>query len=59
VYLESGLFTINPAKPILLKKGVSLKGSLGNPSILSVKSANATGTIEGKILVRTTSLSMY
>lgn len=48
VYLEPGLFTIDPEKPILLKRGVSLMGSTDQPSILSVKDVNTTGTIEGK-----------
>lgn len=48
VYLNPGLFTIDPEKPIVLKKGVSLKGDRERPSIISVKNKNHTGTIEGK-----------
>ncbi|GAA5815699.1 hypothetical protein MFLAVUS_009213 [Mucor flavus] len=46
VYLNPGLFTIDPEKPIVLKKGVSLKGDRERPSIISVKNKNHTGTIE-------------
>lgn len=48
VYLNPGLFTIDPENPIVLKKGVSLKGNRESPSIISVKNKNNTGTIEGK-----------
>jgi hypothetical protein len=51
VYLNSGLFAIDPAQPIVLKKGVSLKGNLERPTILSVKNKTLTGTIEGSIYV--------
>jgi hypothetical protein len=47
VYLNPGLFTIDPAKPIVLRKGVSLKGNKDRPSILSVKDKRTTGSIEG------------
>ncbi|KAK4518755.1 phosphatidate cytidylyltransferase [Mucor velutinosus] len=46
VYIDSGLFEIDPEKPIVLKKGVSLKGSLKEPTILSAKSKNGTASIE-------------
>lgn len=49
VYLYSGVFTIDPEHPIVLKKGVSLKGSLERPTILTVKNQTLTGTIEGNI----------
>lgn len=48
VYLDSGLFELDPEKPIVLKKGVSLKGSLNEPTILTAKSKNSTASIEGK-----------
>ncbi|CAO3641082.1 unnamed protein product [Mucor hiemalis] len=47
VYLSPGLFTIDPKQPIVLRKGVSLKGNPDMPSILSVNNKTATGTIEG------------
>lgn len=47
VYLSPGLFTIDPKQPIVLKKGVSLKGSPDMPSILSVNNKTTTATIEG------------
>lgn len=47
VYLDSGLFEIDPEKPIVLKRGVSLKGSLNEPTILTAKSKNGTASIEG------------
>ncbi|KAG2199680.1 hypothetical protein INT46_006305 [Mucor plumbeus] len=46
VYLDSGLFSIDPKKPIVLKKGVSLKGSANEPTILTVNDKNATASIE-------------
>ena len=49
VYLDSGLFSIDPKKPIVLKKGVSLKGSANEPTILTVNDKNATASIEGKL----------
>ncbi|KAI8981741.1 hypothetical protein BDF20DRAFT_911996 [Mycotypha africana] len=47
VYLPPGIFTLDPATPIILKRGVSLKGDPNMPSILSVRTGiNDTGSIE-------------
>ncbi|KAI8638573.1 hypothetical protein BD408DRAFT_446651 [Parasitella parasitica] len=46
VYLDSGLFAIDPEKPIILRKGVSLKGSLNEPTILTAMNKNGTASIE-------------
>ncbi|KAL7313445.1 hypothetical protein PS15m_007194 [Mucor circinelloides] len=46
VYLDSGLFELDPEKPIVLKRGVSLRGSLNEPTILTAKSKNSTASIE-------------
>ncbi|KAI9471792.1 MAG: hypothetical protein EXX96DRAFT_581624 [Benjaminiella poitrasii] len=45
VYLRPGVFAIDPENPIILRSGVSLKGSLDLPSIISVKDKNSTGAI--------------
>ncbi|OBZ85951.1 hypothetical protein A0J61_05985, partial [Choanephora cucurbitarum] len=46
VYLEPGLFVIDTDKPIVLKKGVSLKGHPSQPTIFATKDRESTATIE-------------
>ncbi|KAI8365720.1 hypothetical protein BD560DRAFT_332413 [Blakeslea trispora] len=46
VYLEPGLFIIDSDKPIVLKKGVSLKGHPSQPTIFATKDKNTTATIQ-------------
>ncbi|KAI7901062.1 uncharacterized protein BX663DRAFT_476136 [Cokeromyces recurvatus] len=45
VYLDAGIFIIDPENPIILRPGVSLRGSLDLPTIISVNDRNNTGAI--------------
>lgn len=46
VYLDAGVYSINPNKPIQLKEGVSLKGSRHFPTIITVIDKNENGAIQ-------------
>ncbi|KAI9252666.1 hypothetical protein BY458DRAFT_582225 [Sporodiniella umbellata] len=46
VYLDSGVYSINPNRPIQLKEGVSLRGNRDFPTIITVMDKSTTGSIE-------------
>lgn len=51
VYLEPGLYALDPLKPVVLRRGVSLKGSTVLPTIFTSKEKGITGTIQGILLM--------
>ncbi|KAG0940709.1 hypothetical protein G6F57_011348 [Rhizopus arrhizus] len=46
VYLDAGVYSINPNKPIQLKEGVSLRGNRHFPTIITVIDKNENGAIQ-------------
>ncbi|RCI02192.1 hypothetical protein CU098_002105, partial [Rhizopus stolonifer] len=46
VYLDAGVYSINPHRPIQLREGVSIRGDRNFPTIITVMDKNTPGSIE-------------